>query len=66
MDSSSKTLGFKLAKCNGDGTDLRGSKAKISSCCKGIEEEVEASSLLLKEASLTSLFVSDSRETISE
>lgn len=66
LDNSSKTLGVRSAKSNWDGTKLKGSEAEISSSCNGTEEEAEASSLLLNEASLTSHSGSDKGEIILE
>lgn len=64
FDNSSKILGVKSTKSNWDGTDLKGSKAGISSGYSGREKDEEASSLLLKEDSLTSLSGLDNGETI--
>ena len=66
LDKSSKILSVISVKYNWDGTELKGSEAEISLGCNGTEEEVEASSLLLNEASLTSLSGSDKGDIILE
>lgn len=66
LNKCSKTLGVRSAKYNWDGTNLKGSEVEISSGCNGTEEEEEASSFLLNEASLTSTSGWDKGETIWE
>lgn len=66
LDSSSNTLGVNSSKSKGNGIYLKGSEAEISLGCSGTEQEEEASIILLKEASLTSLSRSSNGETISK